>query len=46
MHVEHPIRTYMFNMRTLITLEIEELVWGFPSGAVGKNLPANAGDTG
>ena len=36
----------MFNMRTLITLEIEELVWGVPSGAVGKNLPANAGDTG
>ena len=46
MHVEHPIRTYMFNMRTLIMLEMEELVWGFPSGAVGKSLPANAGDTG
>ena len=28
MQVEHPIRAYMFNMRTLITLEIEELVWG------------------
>ena len=29
-----------------ITLEIKYSSWDFPGGAVVKNLPANAGDTG
>ena len=28
------------------TLGIKKGFWGFPGGAVVKNLPANAGDTG
>ena len=30
----------------LLLKEYENFIWDFPGGAVVKNLPANAGDTG
>ena len=36
-HTEHPTSKTNTNKK--------RLVGGFPGGAVGKNLPANAGDT-
>ena len=29
----------------MLTVFIEDLLWGFPGGQLVKNLPANAGDT-
>ena len=38
------IHVSAFDLRRKLSLEVEEQ--GFPGGAVVKNLPANAGDTG